>query len=62
LFKSNWENIDYVVMSNKMRLAMERNNGDGRENWMLTAIDEHGEQIWQSERGDIHLAIYEIKK
>jgi 4-amino-4-deoxy-L-arabinose transferase-like glycosyltransferase len=62
LFKSNWENIDYVVMSNKMRLAMELNNGDKREDWILQAIDGHSEEIWKLDRGDVHLAIYEIKK
>jgi 4-amino-4-deoxy-L-arabinose transferase-like glycosyltransferase len=62
LFKSDWQNIDYVVMSNKMRLAMERNNSGSREQWMLDAIDNHGEVIWKLDRGDIHLAIVQIKK
>lgn len=62
LFGSDWQNIDYVVMSNKMRDAMERNNGDGREDWILEAVDEHGRKIWAKEGGDIHLEIYQIEK
>ncbi len=61
LFRSNWRNIDYVVMSNKMRVSMEANNVDGREAWILEAVDQHSEQIWHVERGDIQLAVYRIE-
>ncbi len=62
LFRSNWQNIDYVVMSNKMREAMNRNNAGGQEQWILDAIDQHGQVVWRLDRGDIHLAIYRIEK
>ncbi len=62
LFRSNWRNIDYVVMSNKMREAMNRNNAGGQEQWILDAIDQHGQKVWSLDRGDIHLAIYRIEK
>jgi hypothetical protein len=43
LFEQDWRNVDYIVMSNKMRIAMERNNADGRENWIFEALDDHSE-------------------
>jgi hypothetical protein len=62
LFRRNWQNIDYVIMSNKMRAAMERNNAGGQEQWILDAIDQHGTVVWELHRGNIHLAIYQIDK
>jgi 4-amino-4-deoxy-L-arabinose transferase-like glycosyltransferase len=60
LFRRNWRNIDYVVVSNKMRAAMERNNAGGQEQWILDAIDLHGQVVWELNRGDIHLRVYRI--
>ena len=60
LFHKDWHNIDYVVMSNKMRLAMQQNNGDGNESWILDAIDNHSTRIWTLKRGDVELDIYRI--
>lgn len=62
LFQSNWRNIDYVVMSNKMRQAIDGNNGDGRENWILEAVDHHSQRIWEASRGNVHLEIYQINR
>ncbi|HEX6471513.1 MAG TPA: glycosyltransferase family 39 protein [Streptosporangiaceae bacterium] len=62
LFARNWQNIDYVVMSNKMRQAIVGNNGDGRESWILNAIDNHSTVVWQTGQGDIRLQIYQIQK
>lgn len=62
LFRKNWQNIDYIVMSNKMRQAMERNNTGGAEEWMLQAIDQHSERVWDLNRGNIHLSVYRIVK
>ncbi len=61
LFAKNWRNVDYIVMSNKMRIAMEQNNSDGREDWILEALD-HAQRIWVAERGDIQLEIYKVQK
>jgi len=61
LFQSDTQNIDYVVMSNKMRDAMRRNNGDGREDWIFAAVDQ-GEKIWELNQGDIELAVYKVQK
>ena len=61
LFARNWQNIDYIVMSNKMLLAMQQNNTDGGENYMLEAL-QHSKPIWQLTRGDISLAIYQVQK
>lgn len=62
VFAKDGSNIDYVVMSNKMRRAMEVNNTDGREDWILDAIDQHGTRVWNVEKGDVHLEIYQIEK
>jgi 4-amino-4-deoxy-L-arabinose transferase-like glycosyltransferase len=56
VFHSSWENVDYVVMSNKMRDALQR----GGETWIIEAIDQHGQTVWQATRGDVSLAIIKI--
>lgn len=60
IFQADGDNIDYVAMSNQMRQAMEANNGDGRESWILDAIDQRGEVVWETSHGDIQLQIYRI--
>jgi 4-amino-4-deoxy-L-arabinose transferase-like glycosyltransferase len=59
LFHQNWQNIDYIVMSNQMRLAMEQ-NGPG-EAYILEALS-HGKLIWSLQRGDVRLEVYQIQK
>ncbi|MEV6946976.1 glycosyltransferase family 39 protein [Streptomyces sp. NPDC051172] len=59
LFGKNWQNVDYIIMSNKMLQSMEGNNGDGRENWILTAL-KHSKQVWETSQGDIKLQIYRV--
>lgn len=61
LFARDWHNIDYIVMSNKMLIAMQQNNTDGGENYILEAL-RHARPIWQLTRGDISLAIYQVQK
>ena len=61
LFARNWQNIDYIVLSNKMLSAMQQNNSDGSENYILEAL-QHARPIWQSTIGDISLAIYQVQK
>lgn len=61
LFAKNWQNIDYIVMSNKMLIAMQQNNGDGNEGYIIEALS-HGKLIWQLTRGGIQLSIYQIEK
>jgi 4-amino-4-deoxy-L-arabinose transferase-like glycosyltransferase len=61
LFAKNWQNIDYIVMSNKMLQAMELNNGDGGENYILEAL-QHSQRIWDMPRGGIELQIYQVEK
>ena len=61
LFARNWRNIDYIVLSNKMVTAMQQNNTDGSENYILEALS-HGKQIWSVTHGGISLAIYQIQK
>jgi 4-amino-4-deoxy-L-arabinose transferase-like glycosyltransferase len=60
LFRMNWRNIDYIVVSNKMREAMQGNNGDGKEQWIIEALDRHSQRIWEAGRGDVHVEIYQI--
>ena len=61
LFSRNWRNIDYIVLSNKMLIAMQQNNTDGNEDYILEAL-RHAKPIWQLTRGDISLAIYQVQK
>ncbi len=60
IFHADWHNLNYVVLSNKMRQAMETNNGDQQESWMLEAIDHHGDRVWQASLGDVELEIVKI--
>jgi len=61
LFGKDWRNIDYIVMSNKMRSAMVLNNGDGGETWILQALD-HSKPVWSVEHGDVKLEIDQVTK
>jgi uncharacterized membrane protein len=61
LFGKDWRNIDYIVMSNKMRDAMTLNNGDGGETWILQALD-HSKTVWSVEHGDVRLEVDQIIK
>src|SRR5262249_40633329 len=61
IFHSDWRRINYVVMSNRMREAMEENNGGGAENWILQAIDQHGRTVWQLSKGNVELSIVKIE-
>jgi hypothetical protein len=58
LFQQNWENIDYIVMSNQMLQAMQQ-NGPG-EDYILEALS-HSNQIWVLQRGDVKLAVYQVQ-
>jgi hypothetical protein len=60
IFHADWHNLDYVAMSNQMRPAMEQNNVGGQENWILQAIDQHGQRVWQTGRGNVELEIIKI--
>jgi hypothetical protein len=61
LFAKNWRNIDYIVMSNKMLIAMQQNNTNGSENYILEAL-RNSKLIWAIQRGDIGLAIFQVQK
>ena len=61
-FASNWQNIDYIVLSNGMRQAMIGNNSGGQEDWILNALDNHSTEVWHAGRGNIQLAIYQVQK
>jgi 4-amino-4-deoxy-L-arabinose transferase-like glycosyltransferase len=54
--------INYIVMSNGMKHAMEINNTGSQEQFMLNAINYHsgGAPVWQAIRGDVKLYIYKI--
>jgi 4-amino-4-deoxy-L-arabinose transferase-like glycosyltransferase len=62
LFHKDWRNIDYIVMSNKMRTAMQQNNADGNESWILDAVQNHSTRIWVEQRGDVQVEIDQINK
>jgi hypothetical protein len=58
VFNNDWKNIDYVVLSNKMRTALQLNG----ENWVLDGVNNHGETVWKESRGDVSLEIVKINK
>ncbi|AEM88237.1 glycosyltransferase family 39 protein [Streptomyces violaceusniger] len=60
LFKKKWQNVDYIIMSNKMRRSMMLNNGDGRENWILQAL-RNSNRVWSVTEGNIRLEIYRVQ-
>jgi 4-amino-4-deoxy-L-arabinose transferase-like glycosyltransferase len=62
IFHDNWQNIDYIVLSNQMKRAMILNDASGQESWLLDALDNHSTQVWQVVRGDVELAIYQVQK
>lgn len=60
LFKKRWQNIDYIIMSNKMRKSIASNNADGRENWILQAL-RNSDRVWSRTQGNIKLEIYRVQ-
>jgi 4-amino-4-deoxy-L-arabinose transferase-like glycosyltransferase len=62
IFHRSWQDIDYIVLSNQMKRAMYLNNGNGQENWLLDALNNHSTRVWQVVRGDVTLAIYQVQK
>jgi len=62
IFHANWRNIDYFVLSNGMKYAMNLNNTAGQEGWMLYALNYHSTKVWQASRGNVKLAIYRVLK
>jgi hypothetical protein len=61
LFRKDWHNIDYVVMSNKMLITMQQNNGDHSYDWILEALN-NANKVWSLDRGNVNLAIYQVRK
>jgi hypothetical protein len=61
LFGKDWQNIDYIALSNKMRDAMTLDNADGSESWIFAGLD-HSQQVWAEEHGDVKLEVYRVNK
>ena len=59
LLHQNWQDIDYIVMSNGMLAAMQQ-NGPG-EGYILEALN-HSTLIWQLKRGDVTLQVWQVQK
>jgi Dolichyl-phosphate-mannose-protein mannosyltransferase len=57
----NWQDIDYIVLSNGMKAAMIGNNTGGQENWILNALDNHSVEVWHAGRGGVQLEIYKVQ-
>jgi 4-amino-4-deoxy-L-arabinose transferase-like glycosyltransferase len=56
----NWQDIDYIVLSNGMKQAMQENGP--MEGFMLYALDYHSTEVWGVTKGDVSLAIYKIQQ
>ena len=62
IFHSDWRSIDYIVLSNGMKYAMNLNNTGGQEGWILDALNYHSTEVWHASRGNVRLAIYRVQK
>lgn len=60
LFASDWHNVDYVVMSNKMLVTMQQLNTNGRYTWIFDAL-RHAQRIWMLRRGGIELEVWQVQ-
>jgi len=58
VFHQNWQNIDYIVMSNQMLQAMQQ-NGPG-EDYIIEALN-HATRIWDLKRGNVELSVYQVQ-
>lgn len=61
VFGGSWQNIDYIVLANGMKQAMNLNNAGGQESYMLDALDNHSTLVWRENRGDVSLVIYKVQ-
>jgi 4-amino-4-deoxy-L-arabinose transferase-like glycosyltransferase len=61
LFHQDWNNVDYVVMSNKMRQTMTQDNTTGQYNWIFDTLDHHAQRIWMLQHGGIELEIWQVQ-
>lgn len=61
LFGKDWRNIDYIVVSNRMRDAIQLDNTDGSDDWILAGLD-HSKQVWVETHGDVQLEVYRVTK
>jgi Dolichyl-phosphate-mannose-protein mannosyltransferase len=61
VYGANWQNIDYIVLSNGMKHAMILNNAGGQESYILDALDNHSTEVWQARRGLVTLEIYKVQ-
>ena len=60
LFHRDWQNVDYLVMSNQMLVTMQQLNTNGQYNWILDALH-HSQRIWMLQRGGIELEIWQVQ-
>jgi 4-amino-4-deoxy-L-arabinose transferase-like glycosyltransferase len=54
----NWQDIDYIVLSNGMKQAMQENGS--MEDFMLYALDYHSTEVWSVTKGDVSLSIWKV--
>jgi hypothetical protein len=59
LFGKDWQKVDYIVMSNKMLEAMQQNDADHSEDWILDAVN-HADRVWDLQRGDVEVSVYKV--
>jgi hypothetical protein len=61
IFQQSWQNVDYVVMSNKMRQTMTQDNTNGQYNWIFDTLDNHAQRVWMLQHGGIELEIWQVQ-
>lgn len=60
LFRQDWQNVDYVVMSNRMLVTMRQLNTNGQYTWIFDAL-QHAQRIWMLRQGGIELEIWQVQ-
>jgi len=55
-----WQDVDYLVMSNGMLNAMKLNNTGGQEQWILNAYA-NSTQVWSVTKGSVNLSIRKVQ-
>jgi 4-amino-4-deoxy-L-arabinose transferase-like glycosyltransferase len=60
LFGQDPNNVDYIVMSNKMLVTMQQSNTNHQYDWIFQALN-NAQRIWMLQRGGIELEIWQVQ-
>jgi 4-amino-4-deoxy-L-arabinose transferase-like glycosyltransferase len=60
LFQQNYQNVDYIVMSNKMLVTMHQAD-TGQYTWIFDMLANHAQRVWMLQHGGIELEIWQVQ-